>query len=221
MKMMTHDGRVGARTYGMSAQASSERDEETVEAEAIHLHYEMNVRLAAEIILYGLHILTVEHKLGEQDFIRLARHSQVVPPDRELLFGKGLYQGFNQDFAAAIHLLAPQIEHIVRFQLKLREVTTTSIDPAGIETENGLSTLIEIPQAREIFGDDIAFEIKALFCSPYGANLRNNIAHGLLDDSHCYSSHSVYAWWLALKLAVNSLMIPQGPNEESREKASE
>ena len=217
MAMMTHDGRVGARTYGVSGQTPSDTKEETVEAEAIHLHYEMNVRVAAEIIIYGLNALTSEHRFTEQDLVRLARYSTAVPPDREILFGKGLYQGLNEDFATAIHLLAPQIEHAVRFQLKLRDVTTTALNGEGIETENGLSTLIDIPQVREIFGDDTMFEIKALFCSPYGANLRNNVAHGLLNDSHCYSTHSVYAWWFALKLVVNSLRIPPVPEEEMSE----
>ena len=217
MAMMTHDGRVGARTYGMSGQTPSDRNEETVEAEAIHLHYEMSVRVAAEIILYGLNVLTSEHKISEQDLVWLARCSTAVPPERELLFGKGLYQGFNEDFATAIHLLAPQIEHAVRFPLKLRDVTTTALNGEGIETENGLSSLIDIPQVREIFGDDTTFEIKALFCSPYGANLRNNVAHGLLNDSHCYSAHSVYAWWFALKLVINSLWTPQAPEEEMSE----
>ena len=215
MTMMTQDGRVGARTYGMGGQTPSGRNEETVEAEAIHLYYEMQVRVAVEVIIFGLNILTLEHRLGEQDFIRLARYATAVPTGRELLFGKGLYQGYNHDFATAIHLLAPQIENIVRFQLKLREVTTTFLDREGIETENGLSTLIEMPEVRDIFGDDITFEIKALFCSPYGANLRNNIAHGLLDDPQCYSTHTVYAWWFALKLVINSLPSPQTPEEMS------
>ena len=215
MTMMTHDGRVGARTYGMSGQTPSDRNEETVEAEAIHVHYEMVVRMVAEIILHGLSILTSEHRFREQDLVRLARYSTAVPPERDTLFGKGLYQGFNGDFATAIHLLAPQIEHAVRFQLKLRDVTTTALNGEGIETENGLSALIDIPQVREIFGNDTMFEIKALFCSPYGANLRNNVAHGLLNDSQCYSTHSVYAWWFALKLVMNSLRSPQAPEEMS------
>ena len=144
---------------------------------------------------------------------RAARYSTAVPPERETLFGKGLYQGFNGDFATAIHLLAPQIEHAVRFQLKLRDVTTTALNGEGIETENGLSALIDMPQVREIFGADTTFEIKALFCSPHGANIRNNVAHGVLNDSQCYSTHCVYAWWFALKLVMNSLRSSQAPQE--------
>lgn len=207
MTMMTHDGRVGARTYGMSLQGDPSRDEEIIEAEAIRLYYESNVEPLQKLILHGLNVLNLEHCIREQDLVRLARYSTAVPPEREILFGKGLYQGFNGDFATAIHLLAPQVEHAVRFQLKLRDVTTTALNGEGIETENGLSALIDIPQVREIFGDNTTFEIKALFCSPYGANLRNNVAHGLLNDSQCYSTHSVYAWWFALKLVINSLQM--------------
>ena len=191
--MITHDGRVGARIPGLTGETPSEGNEATIEAETIRYYYDIQVTLAAQLILYGLRILNQEHRLREEDLIRLARHSPTVPPDREILFGKALYQGFNQDFATAIHLMAPQIENLVRFQLKLREITTTHLDEDGIETENGLSTLIEIPEVSVIFGGDTAFEIKALFCSPYGGNLRNNIAHGLLNDAQCYTTHTVYA----------------------------
>jgi hypothetical protein len=40
---------------------------------------------------------------------------------------------------------------------------------------------MELPEIETIFGKDLSFEIKALFCDPFGPNLRNELAHGLLD----------------------------------------
>ena len=152
----------------------------------------------------ALEEMLLEHRLNEADFIRIAKQSSIVPIGRELLFGKALFAGYERDFAVAIHLLTPQIEHMVRFHLKQAGVQTTNLDNDGIEQENGLSSLMNLPQAEKIFGEDLSFEIKALFCDPFGPNLRNELAHGLLDDRKCWSVHAVYAWWLGLKLVFNT-----------------
>jgi hypothetical protein len=57
---------------------------------------------------------------------------------------------------------------------------------------------------KTVFGDDLTFEIKALFCDSLGANLRNELAHGLVDHNACNSLHGVYAWWLTLRLVFNT-----------------
>ena len=145
-----------------------------------------------------------------------------MPIGREVLFGKALAHGFNRDFATAIHLLAPQIEHMVRVQLKAAGVSTSRLDQDGIETENGLSTLIDLPQTKAIFGEDLTYEIKALFCDPMGPNLRNNIAHGLLSDQEANSVDAVYAWWLGVQLVLITYWNSLGREnvEEQQEDAS-
>ena len=220
--LMTHDGRAAARTPGFIGRPSSEGDETAIEAEMIQFHYEPLVNIAVMgYILPAMDVISLEHRVGEGDFIQLARLSPIVPPGRDRLYGKALYHGYNRDFASSLHLLAPQIEHMVRHQLKMNQVTTTSIDREGIETENGLSTLVDLPEVKAIFGEDVTFELKALFCSPYGANLRNEVAHGLIEEDQCFSAHSVYAWWFSLKLAFNTLWNSQRTVEEGEEQQPE
>jgi hypothetical protein len=93
---------------------------------------------------------------------------------------------------------------MVRFHLKAAGVKTTNLDEDGIENENGLSRLAGFPETAKIFGDDLAFEIKALFCDPRGPNLRNEAAHGLLDYDASESIYGVYAWWLTLKVVFST-----------------
>ena len=187
-------------------------------------HYSPLVSVAVQAqILPALNVLTLEHRLREIDFIELARQSPIVPRGREVLFGKALAQGFNQEFATSLHLITPQIEHMVRFHLKAAGVITTNLDQDGIETENGLSALMDLPKTVEIFGEDLTYEIKALFCDQLGPNLRNNIAHGLLDDQECHSVDSVYAWWLGLKLVFNTFWnsLSMGEVSEQEEQTNE
>ena len=152
----------------------------------------------------ALEVLHIEHRLREIDFVGIASQSPIIPPGREKLFGKALFAGYEKDFISSLHMLVPQIENMVRWHLKSQGVKTTTLDSKGIESENGLSTLMEIPEATKIFGEDWAFELKALFCDPVGPNLRNEIAHGLLDYDAFWSVHVVYAWWLSLKMVLST-----------------
>jgi len=63
-----------------------------------------------------------------------------------------------------------------------------NLDKDGIENENGMSTLIGLPEAEQVFGKDLVFEFESLFCNAFGPNLRNELAHGLLHENSCNSS---------------------------------
>ena len=99
---------------------------------------------------------------------------------------------------------------MVRVELqKVGEVTCT-LDK-GIQNEIGLSSLMNRREnILEIFGENLAFEIECIFTESIGFNLRNKIAHGLLSDLE--ASHldaCIYAWWLSLRIILNSLFYRQ------------
>lgn len=203
--VMSRDGRVIAKRPGMSMGAElTEDDEIVIRAEMIR-DYGILVSIVVQGDIWpALEVLLLEQRLTEADFVQLARQSPIVPKGREQLFGKALFAGYDKDFVVALHLLVPQIEHLVRYHLKQAGVKTTTLSLEGIENENGLSALMELPEVQKIFGENLAFEIRSLFCDPFGPNLRNELAHGLLDDGACYSIHSIYAWWFALRLVFNT-----------------
>ncbi len=202
--VLSHDGRVAAKSPGIMPTGSSEENEPTIWAQMIQ-DYGIQVQVAVlGCILPALEVMHVEHRFREADFILLARNSPAVPPGREQLFGKALFNGYEQDFATALHLLTPQIENMVRYRLKGDGVITTHTDHYGIEDEKGLSSLVETQEFERIFGENLVFEIKALFCDHSGANLKNNVSHGLLTQEECHSIHSIYAWWLGLKIVFRT-----------------
>ena len=65
---------------------------------------------------------------------------------------------------------------------------------------------MELPEAEQIFGKDLTFEIKSIFTEALGYNLRNNVAHGLLNDDESTSIASIYAWWMILRLIIRSIV---------------
>lgn len=203
--VLSRDGRVIAKRPPLSMWPKlTEDDEIAIKAEMIR-DYGILVSIVVQGDIWpALEVLLLEHRLREVDFIELARHSPIVPKDRAGLFGKALFAGYERDFVTSLHLLVPQIEHMVRVHLKQAGATTTTIDKNGIQNENGLSTLMELPEADEVFGKDLTFELRSLFCDAFGPNLRNELAHGLMDEDGCHSPFAIYAWWLALRLVVNT-----------------
>ena len=155
----------------------------------IHIHLTVK-----GCILPALNQIQEKHIFPKDFLVDLCNLSDIVPEKREILVANALYQGFEWDFRSAIHLLAPQVENMVRQLLKRNGLVTTHTDPNGIENEMGLSSLVSIVGAREILGDDLWFELQAVFTDSLSANLRNEVGHGLLDDNTSNSLYSVYAW---------------------------
>jgi hypothetical protein len=201
---MSRDGRVIAKTNGINFDDTLNGNHPNVQATVMQNHGIHLTLIVQGSILPALEILHLEHRIREVDFLSIVKQSPIVPPGREALFAKGLYSGYDHDYVTALHLLSPQIENLVRYHLKNAGAKTSTLDSCGIENENGLSTLVALPEMKTVFGDDLSFEIKALFCDPLGANLRNELAHGLVDHNACNSLHGVYAWWLTLRLVFNT-----------------
>ena len=194
---ISRDGRV------TSIRPGGGDNEDTIRSEMIR-DYQIHVGVLVQGGIYpAQEVLLQEHRLQETDFVNLARQSPIVPIGREHLFGKALFAGYDRDFVTALHILVPQIEHMVRYHLKKAGVQTTTL-ANGIETENSLKSLMDLSQTKEIFGEDLSFEIKALFCDSFGWNLRNDLAHGLIDDRACYSYSAIYTWWFGLKIVFNT-----------------
>lgn len=201
---ISQDGRVVAKTNGINFDEVLTQDHPHVFSSVVQ-NYNLRLTLIVQgSILPALEMLHLEQRIREVDFFNIVQESPIVPPGREFLFSKGLFAGYGYDFVTALHIIVPQFEHMVRYHLKNAGVRTSIVDSCGIENEAGLSTLVALPEVKSVFGDDLTFEIRALFCDPFGANLRNELAHGLINHNDCNSVSGIYAWWLTLKLVFNA-----------------
>ena len=89
--------------------------------------------------------------------------------------------------------------------MKQAGVNTVWLNSDGRQNEVGLSTLMDLPEADQLFGEDLSYEIKTLFCGPLGPNFRNNVAHGLLHDYQYWTAEAVYVWWFAFSPCIQGL----------------
>ncbi|MCL2927754.1 MAG: DUF4209 domain-containing protein [Trichodesmium sp. MAG_R01] len=60
-----------------------------------------------------------------------------------------------------------------------------------------------------MFDEDTLFDLKGLLVDRSGSNLRNLMAHGLLDDEDFSSPLMSYLWWVTLRLCYLPLLIYQ------------
>lgn len=204
---MSEDGRVVARTP--AANLGSDDDEP---ANQVVLNHQIQQQFAIEVqlvvkgqILPALRQILFEHRVTKEFMEIACQYSPIVPRNREQLLGYALWLGFEYNFGNAIYLLCPQLEHIVRTQLKDFGAQTSNINPDGIDTEISLKNLMSLPEANQLFGDDLVFEIKSVFTDSLGFNLRNEVAHGLLSDRAASSFQSIYAWWMVVRIVIRSI----------------
>ena len=141
-----------------------------------------------------------EHYVRESDFFDLAQGSAFVPLGREAIFSRGLHAGFIGDFLVSVHLLIPQIENSIRHLLQQRGVITSYLNSEGIQDEKDINTLLYLPELKEILGEDMLFDLQCILVERVGSNMRNRMAHGLLDETGFSGAIAEYVWWIALKL---------------------
>ncbi|BCS47367.1 hypothetical protein JUNP479_0021 [Aeromonas jandaei] len=200
---MSVDGRVIAKTPSFNFNGD---DSEIV----IHHKMIQNFKYAIPLhvkgcIIPALNQILSEYRITREFLIKVCAFSPIIPDGREELMASALWFGFEYDFSSCIYILAPQVENIVRVLFKSNGLNTSNIDRDGIETECGLSTLLNNPSAENILGKDILFELQAVFTESVGINLRNEVAHGLLSDQESNSQYCVYAWWMILRMIIKSL----------------
>lgn len=150
-------------------------------------------------LIEGFKILQREHNLRLEDFFHLTQVSPFIPEDRSRDIARGLYYGYDGDFFTSLHLLAPQIEHIIRYHLKNSDVKTTMTED-GIETELSLNALLKKDETKTVFSDALVIELKTIFTHPSGFNIRNDIAHGLVSSNDYNQVGFFYAWYFLLRI---------------------
>jgi len=159
--------------------------------------------------------INLEHSGKINDLLPIVSNSPFVPTGREYLFAKGLYAGLTGDFFTSTHILIPQIENSIRYLLWQRGVITSGLDDSGVQNEHNLNSTLYRLEIASIFDEDTLFDLKCLLVEHSGSNLRNRMAHGLINDSEFLSPLMSYLWWLTLRLCCLPILIHQQKVEQS------
>ena len=184
------------------------------------LHHDLR---AQGNILPAMRQIYLEHDISSDELFRILSNSPFIPQGREFLFARGFYQGFNGEWAEALHLLVPQVENSIRYLLANMGVIVSKFDKEGIQDVKSLNDLLEEPKLVEMLGKDSVLDLQILLIDRLGHNLRNVVAHGLVSTNECYSLTVVYFWAVALRLCLMPIMnyLTKREDDKSSEKPEE
>lgn len=160
--------------------------------------------------------LILEHHVASEDLLFVLLGNPFVDQGRAMLIARGLQTGLLGDFASALHILIPQLEHSLRHVLTQAGVITSGHDdPTGIQDDHNINKLLYREELKSLFSDNLVFSMRVALVERWGYNLRNRLAHGLLDESDCYSDAARYVWGLALHFYCLPALI--GRRDSARE----
>lgn len=130
----------------------------------------------------------------------LIKDNPIIPEGRERIFRSGIGMFLRGDFFEAIHILAPQVENL--FRNIAREVggITVTLENDGSSMEKVLSSIFSLPELLDCYDNDIIFTFKGLLNEQAGANIRNEVAHGIIGEYACSTGVCLYFGVAVIKL---------------------
>jgi len=207
--MMNEMGKVTARQPGSVLSSNPKEAEAATRFEMCrNAIYYQNLQAQA-YVEPARYQINLEHGVRLNDILSIISHSPFVPPQREYLFAKGLYAGLTGDFFTSTHILIPQIENSVRYIMWRRGIITSGLDDSGIQNEHNLNSTLYRPEIASIFDENTLFDLKCLLVEHAGSNLRNRMAHGLINDGEFMNPLMSYIWWFTLRLCCLPILIHQ------------
>lgn len=132
----------------------------------------------------------------------LVEDNLIIPENRGSIFKYAIYLFFNDRRYEAMHIFAPQVENLFRELAKNCGGSITTIDNHGIGQVKLLKSIFETAELLECYNSDILFLFRSLLIEIACGNIRNDIAHGLLDEDDIGRSEYSYFFGALIKLIL-------------------
>jgi len=127
--------------------------------------------------------LREKYKPSIDELFNLLHESPLFANADKGLLREGLEAYEREDFVKAIHVLVPQIEHILRTFLGVLGVPTlkTVRNHPGIMDAKSMNDILSDERMRDVLTENLWRYLTVLYIEKKGGlNLRNDLAHGLL-----------------------------------------
>jgi hypothetical protein len=210
---LDHSGKVAEN---MKCAAFGNYDEETLKQKMLQMAREVHWPVAVDFLIEPARQAIMQaHNVRFHDLAFLVTDNSFVKEGREGLYLRGIQAGFYGDWALSTHFLIPQLEESIRQIIRLKGGITSTLK-SGVQMERDMNEILWMPEVEEAFGPDILFDLCGILIEHFGHNLRNDMAHGLLDESGFYSAPSVYLWWLTIRLCWQGHCIALAMQQEEQ-----
>lgn len=175
----------------------------------LHIHHAMleHERITGSMFLtFALKYIREKFDVKSESLEFLVSDSCIIPDERKSIISKGLYCAFVGEYYEALHILAPQAENLFRYIAKEVGGLTLTLGDNGASEEKSLKSVFDLDELKECYDNDILFMFKGLLNEKAGANIRNEVAHGIMNPYRSFSGECLFFLCVFVKLlAISSL----------------
>lgn len=177
---------IGRRTFAGDGRVVGEvsGEDQLVQQHVTH-HVRFGCRINGMFLAEVMRKLTSERGLSATSLAGYLCSSQVVGGNRKDFLEAALERYFAGDHVSCIHVLVPQIEHILRSILPRIGLPDTYIDDQGITRVKPLDRVLQTPAIKEALGEDLWMYFYTFLVDQDADNVRNDVAHGLIAWEAC------------------------------------
>ena len=177
-----------------------ERDQKLLE---LHMHQNIlkKQQIAGDIWIKNVLSLIRDRFVIDNSMVEfLVKDNPIVPEGRQRIFQSAISLFLRGEFYEAIHIMAPQTENLFRNIAKEVGGLTVTLENDGSSMEKVLSSIFNLPEMLDCYDNDILFIFKGLLNEQAGANIRNEVAHGIIGEKACSSGVCLYFGVAVIKL---------------------
>lgn len=133
------------------------------------------------VLKIAINVIKESFDMEKESFDFITKDNAIIPDGRSETISFALKAFFNNYKYESLHILAPQMENIFRnIAEKLGGLVHKTNKDMTIEVKS-LNLIFEIPELKAGYDNDILFIFEALLSKRSGANIRNNITHGVTN----------------------------------------
>lgn len=169
----------------------------------LHLHQKAleEQKISGDVWLkYAFYYIRNNYEFELTDLDFLVCNNPIIPTGRENIFRSAIYMVLKGQYYEAMHILAPQVENLFRNIAKEVGGLTITLETDGASKEKVLKSIFDLPELLDCYDNDILFLFKGLLNEQAGANIRNEIAHGITSEYMASSGAYLYFAGAVIKL---------------------
>ncbi|MDR0919891.1 MAG: DUF4209 domain-containing protein [Oscillospiraceae bacterium] len=147
------------------------------------------------------HIRNSFPSISENDLDSLINNNKFIPEDRKEIFKRGIIYGFKGQWLEFLSLMCPQIENFYREIIVFCGGTDNTYKQNYTQQEYfTLGSVLDNETLNEYYKENIILILKAILNEKAGSNLRNRVAHGLINDDEANSGISIWLLFFVIML---------------------
>lgn len=163
--------------------------------EALHLE-----ECYGKILWWGLSYIKENYQYTKSDLSFLVDDNPIIPEGRNQVILSAIYYGLNGELFEALHILAPQMEKLFRTIAEESGSVMAELKKDFSIQEKLLTSIFDDEILWDCYDNDVLFLFKGMLNEKSGANIRNEIAHGIMTNGKGNSAVAIYFYCMVLKV---------------------